>query len=222
MNNHQAFHLYKIFEDYSKEFLSFNYSPEYKLYKSYYLRKRDVENILEENSLFINALYEKDENTIKSITSKKEIEINEFLIGQNEKTNHENIERVTPLPLQARFVLIGWNYLRINIDEENRNNFILTLDKKAFNTSFFPQVTKMALAFDNKYFYNYCLDTLECTYQINQYYLFFKILAYYFRINKIDEYKNYCLDLMNSYKNKSAIDDAILNKVKDFIIKKAI
>ena len=80
----------------------------------------------------------------------------------------------------------------------------------------------MALAFDNKYFYNYCLDTLECTYQINQYYLFFKILAYYFRINKIDEYKNYCLDLMNSYKNKSDIDDEILNKVKDFIIKKAI
>jgi hypothetical protein len=213
MNIRQSFHLYKILEDFAKMRISFEYSPKYILPKTYYLSYKDVKNILKDNTKLIQALYKRDEKIIQSILNQSEININEFEMAQIDDDlldDKENSNR-TPLPIQARFVLTAWNMLRINALIKEKDKMLLTLNKKAFKGSFFPQITKMALAFENTSFKNMALETLNISNINQELYLFYSILAYYFRINGLQKQKEICSILSKQYLNKVKIEEEVAN-----------
>ena len=72
MKNRESFRIYKILEDYSKEFISFEYSPEFKLPTNYHLLYDDINNILVENSKLIKSLYSRDEDVVSLILNKED------------------------------------------------------------------------------------------------------------------------------------------------------
>ncbi|MGD1822779.1 MAG: hypothetical protein ACPKM0_08465 [Pleomorphochaeta sp.] len=221
MNIRQSFHIYKIIEDFSKQFISFDYSPEYRIFNGYYLSHKQVENILEENGELIKALYEKNETKIKEILNKDDILIDEFESAQTEENIKNKKNKEAPLPIQARYVLKGFNYLRINEKQSNKDLLINQLNKRAFKESVFPQITKMALSFENTDFYNNAILALYSCSTKEQYMLFYKLLAYYFRINKNEEYKENALTVARFFEEDIDIDIKLINKVDSYIKDKA-
>lgn len=213
MRNRESFHIYKLFEEYSKKYLSFDYSPKFYLPKNYYLKLNDVENILKENSILIKAMYDGDEATIKEIVTKEDIIVDDFQQAQIDGNKSDKKLNITPLPIQARYVLKGWNALRIN--DINKDYLISIFNKKAFNKSPFPQLTKMGLAFEKEDFKKIALNTLDCLKTTDQYSLFYTLLAYYYRINKNSLIKEDCLTLSKLYENNLKIDENLINKIKD-------
>ncbi len=222
MTNRQSFHIYKIIEDFSKSFISFEYSPKFTVFKGYYLSKKQIEKILEDNGKFIKALYDNDDTFIKNILNEEDIIIDEFDSAQTEENiNKKNIKEA-PLPLQARYVLKGYYYLKTNANNSIKNELINTLNKKAFNNSVFPQIIKMALDFENPSFYLNAQKAIESCSTKEQYMLYYKILAYYFRLNKVDNYKEIAIKASNCFENDEDFDLEIINKIDTFIKNKAV
>jgi len=222
MNNRQSFHIYKILEDFSKEYISFEYSPEFKVFKNYYLSHKEIKSILEENSKLISALYEKNETTINYILNKDDIKIDEFTNAQIEENIKKKNNKEAPLPIQARYVLKAYNLLRINASIEEKNNLIKHLEKNAFKDSVFPQITKMALSFETNCFFKNSKIAQQCCSTKEQYMLFYKLLAYYFRINNNDDYKEICLSISKSFLSNNELDMDLLNKVDAYINEKLL
>lgn len=227
MTSRQFYHIYKILEDYSKLYISFDYTPEFIIHKNYYLSYKDINNILKENQLLINALYEKNESLINEILNKEDIIIDDFNDAQIEKELKITIPllKKTPLPIQARYVLKAWNMLRIFANQDNREKMIKIFNKKAFNNSFFPQITKMALAFDLPIFSTYALEAQDCAKSNEQLILFYSLISYYLRITDNSSLQEKAISLVKAYKEndsslkeeKKIIDnflknEAILNK----------
>ncbi len=212
MRNRESFHIYKLFEEYSKKYLSFDYSPKFYLDKNYYLKLNDVKNILKDNARLIKAMYDGDEATIGEIVKKKDILVDNFEGAQIDGNQSKKKLNITPLPIQARYVLKGWNNLRIN--DLNRENLISIFSKKAFDKSPFPQLTKMGLAFEKEDFKDVALNTLECLITEDQYSLFYSLLAYYYRINQNTAIKDTCLTLSKLYENKLQVDEKLITNIK--------
>lgn len=222
MTNRQSFHIYKILEDFSKEFISFDYTPKFQLIKNYYLSKNDINNILKENSKLIQALYNRDENIIYSILKKNDFDIKDFTSAQTEENINIKNCKQTPLPIQARYVLKGYNYLRINEVKEKKDKLIETFNSRAFDNSVFPQITKMALSFENKSFFLSSSIALKTCSTKEQYMLFYKLLAYYFRLNNEINLNTVCLSISNSFANSSNnVDIESINKIDAILIEKA-
>ena len=222
MTNRQSFHIYKIIEDFSKNFISFDYSPKFRLFKGYYLSKKQVEKILEENGKFIKALYDNDDSFIKNILNQEEINIDEFDSAQTEENINNKNNKEAPLPIQARYVLKGYYYLKTNANITLKKELINTLNKKAFNNSIFPQIIKLALDFENPTFYFNATLALECCTTKEQYMLYYKLLAYYFRLNNLDEYKELCITASKLFEESFDFDLEILNKIDTYVKEKAV
>ncbi|NCD05500.1 MAG: hypothetical protein EOL97_05225 [Spirochaetia bacterium] len=224
MTSRQFYHIYKILEDYSKLFISFDYTPEFIIHKNYYLSYNDINNILKENQLLINALYNKNETEINQILKKEDIIIDEFNDAQieNESKKTFPLLKKTPLPIQARYVLKAWNMIRLFENQEKRKSMINTFNKKAFNNSFFPQITKMALAFDLPIFSKYALESQNCAKSNEQLILFYSLITYYFRINKNQELQEKAILLEKAYKENNLNLKEERNIIKEYLKNKAI
>ena len=215
MNIRESFHLYKILEDYSKKYIAFDYTPKFKIPKNYYLSYNDINNILRENAKLIEDLYKRDESSISKIINCEDINIDEFDAAQIDETPYIDNKKLkaTPLPIQARYVLKAWNLIRINAKKEDKLKMIKIFDKKAFNLSFFPQITKMCLSFEENSFYQVAIEVFNLMKEKNQFYLYYKILSYYFRLNKIDNLKEKAMTLSSSYLNNLEVDKKVADDI---------
>ncbi len=224
MTSRQFYHIYKILEEYSKLFISFDYTPEFTIHKNYYLSYNDINKILKENQLLINALYDKNETTIKQILKKEDIIIDEFNDAQieSESKKKSTLLKKTPLPIQARYVLKAWNMIRLFENQEKRKSMINTFNKKAFNNSFFPQITKMALAFDLPIFSKYAVEAQNCAKSNEQLILFYSLITYYFRINKKQELQEKAILLEKAYKENNLRLQEEKNIINEYFKNKAI
>lgn len=207
MQKRVAVHLFRMFEDYSKQYIDFSITSDFILPKNYYLNKKDIYDILKENSVLIKAIYNRDEGLINKILQKDLFNIDIFdqaQIGDDENSrvikNNKKNSYATPLPLQARYVLFAWNQLRVaNLEEIN--SLITTFNKKAFYSSFYIKITQMALSMETSNFpeiANQCFNTLE---SLPTYALYFSILSYHYRLENNNELRKICNNISSDCKN---------------------
>ncbi|MBK5202075.1 MAG: hypothetical protein JJE21_11185 [Spirochaetaceae bacterium] len=212
MQTREAVHLFRIFEDYSKQHIDFSISSAFTVPEDYYLSKKDINDILKENGNLIKAMYARDEGLINKILQKDLFNIDIFdqaQIGDDERLREiKTLKRnsyATPLPIQARYVLFAWNQLRVaNLDEIN--TLITTLDNKAFLFSFYTKITQMALSIDSPSFNRIakeCYDTLDA---LPSFYLYFSLLSYHYRLIDNQEYRKICNNLSSDSKNNLSLD----------------
>lgn len=169
-----------------------------------------------ENSKLIKSLYSRDEDAVSLILNKEDILIEVFTSAQIDGEDIKSSNK-TPLPIQARYVLKAWNLVRLNASMVEKEKYINFFNKKAFDKSFFPQISKMCLAFDNESFRTYALDAYNSIKSNDQSFLFYKILAYYFRLKDLNNLKVNCISLSKSYKNKSKVDNIKKDEILNFL-----
>jgi hypothetical protein len=214
------YHIYQIFEDYSKQYISFEYTPEYVLDTNYKLSKNDIDEILKNNGLLIKALYKQDENSIKSILSDNELPpIGNYSFAQlgdedalSLNKDPKLMKKGLPLPVQARYVLTAWNALRTGNEKE-----IIRLSKllkaNAFKGSLYTQLTLMALSFNSRDFNTIATDAYKTLTRDDTFYLYFKLLSYYFRLKSNKELKTVCNYLSKNYKNNQSINQSDIDLI---------
>jgi hypothetical protein len=219
------FHIYQILEEYSKEYISFEYTPEFILDKTYPLSKLDIDNILKNNGLLTKALYEKDEKKINSILMETSLPpMGNYCFAQLGEEDSIALDKNPdlmmgglPLPIQARYVLASWNALRIGNNEEIKRLSNL-LKEKAFKGSLYTQITLMALSFDSSLFNAIAINAYNTLTRSDTYYLYYKILSYYFRLKGNKELKAVCNSLSKNYKNNNSVnkenEELILRSLK--------
>lgn len=209
------YHIYQIFEEYSKQYISFEYSPEYILDTNYELSKSNIDEILKNNGLLIKALYKQDENTIKSILCDNELPpIGNYSFAQLGEEDAITLDKDPklmkkglPLPVQARYVLTSWNALRKG-NEEDINRLSELLKADAFKGSLYTQLTLMALSFNSKEFNKIAIDAYKTLTRNDTFYLYYKLLSYYFRLKPNKELKTICNSLSKNYKNNQIINQS--------------
>ena len=226
------YHIYQILEEYSKEYISFEYTPEFILDKTYPLSKLDIDNILKDNGLLIKALYDKDEKKINTILLNTLPPTGNYYFAQLGEedaiaTNKDPNRMMSglPLPIQARYVLTAWNAIRIgNIEEITKLTDLLK--QEAFKGSLYTQITLMALSFNSDCFNDIAINTYSTLTRADAYCLYYKLLSYYFRIkdNKDNntesnkELKVACNSLSKNYKNNLPVnkdnEDLILRNLQ--------
>jgi hypothetical protein len=214
------YHIYQIFEDYSKQYISFEYTPEYVLDTNYELSKNDIDVILNNNGLLIKALYKQDENTINSILSDNELPpIGNYTFAQlgeedalELNKDPELMKKGLPLPVQARYVLTAWNALRTGNEKE-----IIRLSKlikaNAFKGSLYTQLTLMTLNFNYDDFNKLAIDAYKTLTRNDTFYLYYKLLSYYFRLRSNKELKIICNSLSKNYKNNQPINQSDIDLI---------
>lgn len=219
MTIRQYFHLFRVFEDYSKSYLSFSITPPFSLPENYSLTEKEVRNILSENDRLINALYNRNEILISEILSNHLPPYKVFNYPQISEEdakfmnkNYENVKKGTPLPIQARYVLCAWNSLR-SANMNKIKELKLIFENEAFEGSFYPQVTKAALSFESEDFIHNIHKALECASRDDNLYLIVKLLSYYYRINNEKELQNLCDNLLTIFRENNYIDNSLLEKI---------
>lgn len=226
MTLRQYFNLYRIFEDYSKKYISFEYTPTFILPTSFCLTEKDIRALLDENGKLIKAMYNRDETTINSILNKPFPPFLEFKFAQISeedaiylKIDSKKVSQGLPLPIQARFVLKGWALLREQSSEDEKEKLINILKNDAFNNSFYPQITKMALSFEKEDFKRQAIKALNCSTRSDTFYLFYKVLGYYYRLKKDEVNQENCRIISTSYLNNDIIDEEKIDLLnKDLLI----
>lgn len=219
MNIREAFHIYKILEDYSKKYIAFDYTPKFRIPLNYYLSYQEINSILSENSTLIQALYNRDESEISNILKCEDILIDEFDSAQIDENTYKDNKgiKATPLPIQARYVLKAWNLIRINGSKNDKLKLIETFNKKAFNLSFFPQITKMCLAFEEDSFCQIAIEVFKIMKEKEQFFLYYKILAYYFRLKKIASLKDKAIEISYQYLNNLDTNKQIIYEIYSYL-----
>lgn len=215
------FHIYQILEKYSKEFISFEYSPEFILIQNYPLSKKEINRILKNNGLLIKALYERDENQINEILSNPStLPYNNYSYAQLseqdalfQNKNPEVMKKGLPLPIQARYVLKAWNAIR-KADINTMEELSTILNNKAFSGSLYTQITLMALNFNRATFNSIALETNNTLTTKESFYLYYKLLAYYYRIKNNKELKDICNSLAKNYINNLEINSENIEAIR--------
>lgn len=206
------FHIYQILEEYSKEYISFEYTPEFILDKTYPLSKSDINNILKNNGLLTKALYDKDEKTINNILLNKLPPTGNYCFAQLGEEDAIALNKIPnlmmsglPLPIQARYVLTSWNALRLGKDEEITKLSNL-LKQEAFKGSLYTQITLMALRFNSDSFNDIAIKAYNTLTRDDTYCLYYKLLSYYFRLKDNRKLKVVCNSLSKNYINNTPIN----------------
>lgn len=217
MQKRVAVHLFRMFEDYSKQYIDFSITPDFTIPENFYLSKKDIYEILKENSVLINSIYSRDEGIINKILFKELFNIDIFEKAQIDEMKNNSV-KLTPLPLQARYVLYAWNQLRIaNLNEITA--LIQTFEKKAFSGSFYTKITQMALSMQSPYFFKIareCYNTLETP---STYTLYYSILSYHFRLEGNNEYREICNKLCDDLKNNRDINENQVTIINNYLNK---
>lgn len=207
------YHIYQILEEYSKNHISFEYTPEFNLEKNYPLSILEIDTVLKNNGLLIKALYNKDENEVHDILLNNQLPpVGNYLFAQLSKEDAILLQKSPdemkcglPLPIQARYVLASWNALR-NGNSEEINKLSTVLKQEAFKGSLYTQITLMALSFDCDCFNKIAINTYKTLTKSETYFLYYKILSYYFRLTENKKLKEACISLSKSYKNNLPIN----------------
>lgn len=200
------YHIYQILEEYSKQYISFEYTPKFTLDSSYQLSKEDIDIILKNNGLLIKAFYKNDEKTINDILKDSQLPIlgnYEYAqLGEEDAIalNKDPIlmQKGLPLPVQARYVLVAWNALRTG-DKEMISHLSNKLNKKAFKGSLYTAITLLAMSFDSDDFNKIATNAYYTLTRDDTFSLYYKLLAYYFRLNDKKELKTLCNSLSKNY-----------------------
>ncbi len=224
MQRREAVHLFRMFEDFSKEFIDFSITSKFKLPNNFYLSQKDVYDILEENSLLIKAMYNRDEGLISKILEKELFDVDIFDRAQiaDNSEDSDNLDpeiNETPLPLQARYVLYAWNQLRIaNLNEID--NLIDVFDKSAFSSSFYTNITQMALSVGNPRFNEIALKCYDCLTSWVDYYFYYSLLSYSYRLKKNKELRILCNTISSNYREQKSNDEKYIKIISDDLMGK--
>lgn len=220
MKPRQYFHLFRILEDYAQDYISFEDSPRFILPKDYPLTEKEVRDVLFQNGMLIQAMYRRDENTILTLLENDLPPFDNYTYAQLSKDDafHLGLDPAqmahgTPLPVQARYVLLSWNALR-TANEKEMNNLLLLLQSPAFTNSLYVALTKMVLSVGSSSFASDAVAVEKLLHRDDLYEVYYKLLSYVFRIEKKSELSTLCNTLAQFYQKHQQVSESVKAEIR--------
>ena len=223
MKPRQYFHLFRILEDYAKDYISFEDSPRFILPKDYPLTVKEVRDVLFQNGMLIQAMYRRDEDTILTLLENDLPPFDNYTYAQLSKDDalHIGLDPAqmaygTPLPVQARYVLLSWNALR-TANEKEMKDLLRLLQSPAFTNSLYVSLTKMVLSVGSSSFASAAVAVEKLLHRDDLYEVYYKLLSYVFRIEKKSDLSSLCTTIAQLYHTHQAVAENNTNEVREYL-----